>query len=306
MSDEAAQGSVVECFGRRVVVAREPDGAQLACKLRGRRLSIVAGDRVTVAPDPAHSGEWIASERLPRRNVLLRSDSRGLEEPIAANLDQLGVVVAARPECDPFIVDRYFAGASYARIEPLLIVNKADLENGCSALPYLAAFSRLGVPVVHVSAMTHTGLEQLIGHMRGKRTLLAGQSGVGKSSLTNALVGSQRQAISALSSGSGAGRHTTVSSSIIALPWGELADSPGVRDYAPPVVPLSQVQHGFTEIAALSPGCRFQDCLHHREPHCAVRAAAEAGLIDPRRYESYRRLLNLTRQLEERRRGWGG
>jgi ribosome biogenesis GTPase len=91
----------------------------------------------------------------------------------------------------------------------------------------------------------------------------------------------------------------------VTLPWGELADSPGVRDYAPPVVPLMSVQDGYPEIAALAPGCRFQDCLHLRELQCAVQAAVEDGKVDARRFESYRRLLNLTRQLDEKR-GWRG
>jgi ribosome biogenesis GTPase / thiamine phosphate phosphatase len=94
-----------------------------------------------------------------------------------------------------------------------------------------------------------------------------------------------------------------VSSAIVRLPWGELADSPGVRDYAPPVVPLKDVQRGFPEVLARADGCRFQDCIHSREPQCAIRLAVESGEIDSRRYESYKRLVNLTRQLDEKR-GW--
>jgi ribosome biogenesis GTPase len=182
-------------------------------------------------------------------------------------------------------------------------VNKLDLDLSAADLAFVDAFRHLGLPVVRVSARTREGFDQLIDLLRGKRTLLAGQSGVGKSSLTNALVGRERQTTGELSSGSGEGRHTTVSSSILTLPWGELADSPGVRDYAPPVVPLQAVQTGYSEISALSGQCRFQDCLHLREPQCAVAAAARSGAIDARRYESYRRLVNLTRQLDERR-GW--
>ena len=301
MSDGAIRGCVVECYGRRVLVAHDA-GAPLACKVRGRKLDVVAGDEVMIEKHEG-SDDWTVGERLKRRNVLCRSDSRGIEESIAANLDQLGVVVAPLPVCDPFVVDRYVAGACLAGIAPLLIVNKLDLPGDAGDLSYIEPLRRLGLPVHLVSAKSGTGLPELITALTGKRTLLAGQSGVGKSSLLNALAGDAVRAIGRLSERSGEGRHTTVSSAIIRQPWGELADSPGVRDYTPPVVPPQDVQRGFTEIGALAGGCRFQDCLHLREPQCAVQAAVDAGTVDPRRYESYRRLLNLNRQLDEKR-GW--
>lgn len=274
----------------------------MACNLRGRKLDVVAGDEVRVERRQG-SDELSVIERLPRRNILSRSDSRGFEESIAANLDQLGIVVAAVPACDPFIVDRYVAGACYAGITPLLVVNKTDLSAAAGDLSFVEPLRALGCPVCPVSARTGAGLDALIDALRGKRTLLAGQSGVGKSSVLNALAGDAVRATGRLSARSSEGRHTTVSSAIVRLPWGELADSPGVRDYAPPVVPLRDVQRGFPEVLALAGGCRFQDCLHNREPQCAVRLAVESGAIDPRRYESYRRMLNLTRQLDEKR-GW--
>ena len=302
MTDRTDTGCVVESYGRRAVVERA-GGAQVTCKLKRRGLDLVAGDEVRIDFSPGDD-EWTVTERLPRRNVLCRSDSRGRSESLAANLDQLGVVVAPRPACDPFIVDRYLAGALYGGIASLLIVNKQDLPAEAGDLSFIEPYRALGLPVVAVSAHTRTGLDALIGQLSGRRSLLAGQSGVGKSSLLNALAGEAVRATGRLSEGSGEGRHTTVSSAILRTPWGEIADSPGVRDYAPPVVPLREVQLGFVEIAAKARECRFLDCLHLREPQCAVQAAVQGGAIDSRRYESYRRLLNLTRQLDERR-GWG-
>jgi ribosome biogenesis GTPase len=295
-------GCVIESYGRRVVVARR-DKESVTCKLRRRDLDLVAGDEVRIAVSPGDD-EWTVVERLPRRNVLCRSDSRGRSEPLAANLDQLGVVVAPRPACDPFIVDRYLAGAAQAGIATLLVANKQDIGAEGDDLSFVEPLRAIGLPVVAVSARTGTGLDELVARLSGRRSLLAGQSGVGKSSLLNALAGEALRATGHLSSASGEGRHTTVSSAILKTPWGEIVDSPGVRDYAPPLVPPREVQHGYTEIADLAAGCRFPDCLHLREPQCAVRSAAESGQIDARRYESYRRLLNLTRQLGERR-GWG-
>lgn len=302
MSEREDSGCVVESYGRRVVVARA-DAESVPCKLRRRDLDLVAGDEVRIAVSPGDD-EWTVIERLPRRNVLCRSDSRGRSESLAANLDQLGVVIAPRPACDPFIVDRYLAGAAQAGISALLVANKQDLSVEGDDLSFVEPLRAIGLPVVTVSARTGTGLDELVARLSGRRSLLAGQSGVGKSSLLNALAGEALRATGHLSSGSGEGRHTTVSSSILKTPWGEIVDSPGVRDYAPPLVPAREVQHGYLEIAGLAAGCRFPDCLHMREPQCAVRAAADSGQVDARRYESYRRLMNLTRQLGERR-GWG-
>jgi ribosome biogenesis GTPase len=295
-------GCVIESYGRRVVVACDGSDPR-PCKLRRRNLELVAGDNVVIALSPGDD-EWTVIERLPRRNVFCRSDSRGRSESLAANLDQLAVVIAPLPECDPFIVDRYLAGAEQAGIAVVLVVNKLDLPDDGN-LSFVDPLRAAGLPVVSVSARSGAGLEALVARLSARRSLFAGQSGVGKSSLLNALVGEALRSVGRLSAGTGEGRHTTVSSAIFRTPWGEIADSPGVRDYAPPVVPARDVQRGYVEVAARAGDCRFQDCLHLREPQCAVRAAVESAAIDARRYESYRRLLSLNRQLEERR-GWGG
>jgi ribosome biogenesis GTPase len=205
------------------------------------------------------------------------------------------------PACDLFIVDRYLAGARYADIASVLISNKCDLPRSNEDESAISAYRAAGVPMLEVSARSRHGMDALRELLAGRRTLLAGQSGVGKSTLFNELSGGAFRATRTLSPATREGRHTTVSSAIVTCPWGELVDSPGVRDYAPPLVALRDVQRGFAEIEAAASQCRFQDCLHAREPECAVRGAVETSQIDERRYESYRRLLNLTRQLEERR-----
>jgi ribosome biogenesis GTPase len=292
---------VIESYGRRVVVA-PTDGASVTCKLRGRKLDVVVGDVVTIEWNPPDD-DWTVTERSRRRTVLCRSDSRGFDEPIAANLDQLAIVVAPLPPSDPYIADRYLAGAAYAHIAGLVIVNKQDLPADEREPEFVAELEHAGLPVYRVSARTGAGLDRLRTALTDRRTLFAGQSGVGKSSLFNALSGADLRLTRTLSDASGEGRHTTVSSAILTLPWGEFVDTPGVRDYAPPIVPQRTVQEGFPEIMRCAPGCRFQDCLHQREPDCAVRTAVGAGQVTERRYESYRRLLNLVRQLTERR-GW--
>ena len=292
-------GHVVESFGRRVVVAL-PDHSHRQCKIRGRRLDVVVGD-VVVIDGRAQPDDWVVVDRQSRRNLFSRSNSRGEPEALAANLDQLAVVVAPVPSCDLFIADRYLAGASYAGIECLVIANKVDLARSPDDQAALDAYRKAGIAALDVSAKGGIGMDALQTSLAGRRTLLTGQSGVGKSTLFNQLSGGAYRTTRTLSDATGEGRHTTVSSAIVTLPWGELVDSPGVRDYAPPLVPLRDVQLGFAEIAAASAKCRFQDCLHAREPDCSVQRAVMESRVDPRRYESYRRLLNLTRQLEERR-----
>jgi ribosome biogenesis GTPase / thiamine phosphate phosphatase len=301
VTETTETGCVVESYGRRVVVNRAA-GDKVTCKLRGRRLEVVAGDVVTIARPPA-GDDWTVIDRLARRNVLRRSDSRGRDESLAANLDQLAIVVAPRPPSDPYIADRYLAGAAYAGIEALLILNKQDLPEGERELEFATELEAAGLKVQRVSARSGTGLDTLRALLASRRTFLAGQSGVGKSSLFNALSGSDIRATRTLSDASGEGRHTTVSSAILKLPWGELVDSPGVRDYAPPLVEPRAVQDGYIEVARFAGSCRFPDCLHQREPDCAVQEAVARGEISERRYESYRRLLNLMRQLTNRR-GW--
>jgi ribosome biogenesis GTPase len=272
-----------------------PDGQRLTARTKGKKLRVVCGDRVAAAPI-AGEADWLVTAVAPRDNVLARIDSRGRPEMLAANLEQLLVTAAVLPEPDWFIVDRYLCAAELMGIRAAVVLNKTDLDPVGPA--ELATYESLGYPVLRVSAEAGAGMHAFGELLAGRVSMLVGQSGVGKSSLINAVIPHAGQRIAAVSAATREGRHTTVAAEMIALPrGGRLIDSPGVRDFAPHIAADVDVGAGFREIREASARCRFNDCLHRSEPGCAVREAVEAGRIGERRYTSYRRLLNLTRQL---------
>lgn len=287
---------VIAAFGRQVRV-RSVDGEVHAARPFGRRLGIVCGDRVRCTRDERHGAVHVV-EVLQRASALYRSNARGGSELVVANLDLLAIVVASRPEPDFFVADRYVAAAESAGIATLLVLNKCDLEVPAAARAELDAYGRCGYRIVQCSARSGCGLDALRGALAGHTAFLAGQSGVGKSSLIGALLPAAQVETGELSR-EREGRHTTTASHLYDLDGdAHLIDSPGVRDFAPAVDRLEPRTLGFREIAQLAPHCRFADCQHLQEPQCVVRAAAAAdGAISPRRYQSYRRLRQLYEEL---------
>lgn len=286
------EGRVIVNFRRHSVV-EQPDGTRINCVLKGRKLKPVAGDQV----------RWEATEQggvivdiLPRHGVLERYDTGRDRQTLAANVDQAIVVNAIEPGTDWFTVDKYLAALEANRIEPLILLNKIDLADDTQRAELDARFEvyrKLGYNVLLTSTETQHGMEALLAALAGKTSVLVGASGVGKSAITQKLMPDEEIRIGEIDA-SGEGRHTTTATVLYHLPaGGDLIDSPGVREYRLWPMPPRDIAPLFREINARSENCRFANCLHTKEPGCAVKAALDAGEIHQRRYASYTALVGI-------------
>ncbi|MDP9197793.1 MAG: ribosome small subunit-dependent GTPase A [Pseudomonadota bacterium] len=297
---DVQQGRVIASHGRDAVVLDE-SGRQIPCRLQGRRLAVVCGDHVRWILSSTEGATGLITEVLPRATLLARINQRGESEAVAANLSQLITVVAPMPVPDFGLCDRYLAAAEWAGLKACIVANKSDIADSSGALAALDDYIRIGYPVVRASKRVADGARELALRLAGEISVLVGQSGVGKSSLINLLVPGVHARVDEVTRATESGRHTTSTSSLYGVPTGgELIDSPGVRDFAPPLPAPRDIAGGFREIAAAAPECRFADCLHAREPGCAVIAAADRGAISARRLASYRQLLELAREMAAR------
>ncbi len=267
----------------------DPTAAPTDLHFRRRTGRPLAGDLVEV------DGDGAVSAILPRTSVFGRGTARGEFQPIAANLDTLLVVIAAEPAPSEDLLHRYLAAAWMQGVDPVLVINKCDLS-----IPDASPFSdlaELGLEVHRTRAEPPVDLDGLRERLSSGIHLLAGQSGVGKSSLANALLPELGLQTGGLSHSTGKGRHTTTAARLHPLPGsGWLVDTPGVWEYGLWTMPVGELERGFPEFAR-APGCRFRNCSHDHEPGCGVRSAAEAGLVPPCRYRAWLRLLDEQRRL---------
>lgn len=290
-------GLVIAHFGVQVEVeARDGEraGQVFRCHLRANLPTLVTGDHVVWRPGNQGSGVIVA--QLPRHSELCRPDSRGQLKPVAANVDQIIIVFAPLPEPHANLIDRYLIAAEHAGIQPLLLMNKADLiQSGhqASLEHLLAVYRQLGYPLLEVSAYSGDGFDQLRQQLDERISVFVGQSGVGKSSLINSLLPGVDTRVGALSEATGKGTHTTTTARLFHFPGGgELIDSPGIREFSLGHISRSEVEEGFAEFRQWLGHCRFRDCKHEQEPGCALLQAQAEGLIHPQRMESYRLIVN--------------
>jgi ribosome biogenesis GTPase len=259
------------------------------------RFPVTVGDRVgfeVVSDSPGVQAEGVIVHVQPRKSELKRVSGRR-EHVLAANVDQVLVVSSANePPPKPHLIDRYIAAALAGGMVPVVCMNKIDLDVDGAALPVVAVYERIGYQTLCTDALRGRGIDALRAVFLGKSTVLAGQSGVGKSSLLNALQPGLKLRVGEVSAETSKGRHTTSTASLIRLDFGAyVVDTPGIRSFDVSTIPAGEIEQYFEEFVSCIPDCHFADCTHIHEADCAVQKAVAEGRIEPSRYESYVRLL---------------
>lgn len=285
-------GFVVAHFGTQVLVQSTGNTLQQQrAHLRANTAALVVGDNVRWQ---AGAEIGVVNRRQPRRNVLERPDHRGKPRAVAANIEKLFIVIAPEPTAHTNFIDRYIVACKHHNMEPVLVLNKID-QTGAAltrARTIVQQYRNLGYTCLELSSKTGTGIAALRATIDGHQVMLAGQSGVGKSSLTNALIPHTNTAVGSLSHAASQGRHTTTASHWYAVGNGGLIDSPGIREFSLNHLSRNDILAGFKECQNLLGQCQFRDCSHQNAKGCAIIAAAENGNIPDTRLKSLYVLLN--------------
>ncbi|MCF7980651.1 MAG: small ribosomal subunit biogenesis GTPase RsgA [Pseudomonadales bacterium] len=291
------QGLVIAHYGAQVAVEGldgNTAGVHYRCHLRANLNTIVTGDQVIWRAIDEQTGVIVA--KLERQSELARPDTNGLLRPIAANIDQIFIVIASQPMTPLGLIDRYLVAAETVSIQPLILINKADLLKGKEKeqmLDIIKLYEKIGYKCITTSTKSETGLTSLNKSLVAHTSIFVGQSGVGKSSLINAILPNANLRTAALSDATGKGTHTTTTAYLYHLPTGgNIIDSPGIREFGLTHISDEELIEGFIEFRPYFGHCKFRDCKHLKEPGCALIAAVNTGSIDPRRMTSFRSIAN--------------
>ena len=283
-TDDTGLGIVTARFSKSALVMLS-DGSQVDCHLRPNLPMIVAGDQISWQ---CEGDDRVVTARLERRSELSRPNARGQLKPVAANVDLIAIVFSPHPEPFPNLIDRYLVAAHQADIEPLIVLNKADLltaDDAASVL--LERYEAIGYQVAKTDP-SETSTRELTEIIGDTTTVFVGQSGVGKSSIIQRLIPDRHLRVGELSEGVQKGRHTTTTTEVFSRPNGGLViDSPGIREFGLGHVAAESVAPGFMEFQPFLGHCRFRDCSHQHEAECAILEAIDSGQISAERYQSY-------------------
>lgn len=299
----AEQGTVIRSSGS-VYGVRAMDGKVFDCRVKGNfRLKgirstnpVAVGDHVRF--DVRDDGTAYIVEILERKNCIVRKASNLSKQShvLAANLDVCFLVVTVNhPVTATTFIDRFLAGAEAYRVPVVIVFNKTDLydDADCEELEYLTAlYESIGYRCLRTSVYKHEGIDALKDEMRGRISLLAGNSGVGKSSLVNSVAPQISARVGEISKTHDTGMHTTTYTEMFEImPDSYIVDTPGIKGFGTYDMEVEEISHYFVEFFALSKECRYGNCTHTHEPGCAVLEALEGGRIAPSRYQSYLSML---------------
>ncbi len=281
------EGLVISHLGKGIAV--EGQDRIILCQTRRKLDTVAVGDRVLFSGVSTDQGR--IEQILPRRSLLMRPGRNGKTRPVAANIDNVFVVFAVEPECDFLLIDQYLAICENRNIDAVLVQNKIDLPAPEPVENELLYYQSIGYQLFKVSANQHEGLDELKRALQHHVSIFTGQSGVGKSSLTNALIPDKTLKTNTVSATTRHGRHTTTAATLYHLPdGGDLIDSPGVAIFGLAELNEQQLAQGYREFQPLIEQCHFHNCRHVNDKGCSVREAAEKGLISPTRYQRYLKL----------------
>jgi ribosome biogenesis GTPase len=296
-----SKGLVIAHLGETLTVESQ-EGLVVRCHARKNCPALAVGDEVMWIPDPQmqpqhpEHTQGVITALLPRTSVLSRTVREKKTKPIAANLDQLLIVIAPEPSAQAYLIDQLIVTAELAKLGVILIANKIDLLPNPVFEALISLYTQIGYPVLHISRHLPDSRLALIAYLDQKRSILAGQSGVGKSSILKTVIPQETILIGPLSDRTQHGCHTTSYSKLyhfsIGAAQGDIIDAPGIREMGIRHLTPDDLIRGFIELQSRLGHCRFTNCTHTHEPDCGIQSALKTGEISTQRWQSYLQLKN--------------